>query len=80
MYVNNDILAHYGGSWDAVPELPPGWETSDELAEIRDRARGILMAIPLTPMGMEDPRTCITLPFWQRLVSRLRYVVCVRTR
>jgi hypothetical protein len=26
----------------------------------------------------KDPRTCITLPFWQRVVSGLRYVICLR--
>ena len=80
VYLNNDILAHYGGSWDDVPELPPGWEKSDELAQIREHARALLgrRFAASSQWGWKDPRTCITLPFWQRLVSRLRYVICVR--
>ena len=80
VYVNNDILAHYGGSWDDVPELPPDWEKSNELAQIRDRARALLdRRFAASPQwGWKDPRTCITLPFWQLLVSGLRYVICVR--
>ena len=80
VHLNNDILAHYGGSWDEVPELPPGWEESDELAQIRDHARNLLSRrFAASPQwGWKDPRTCITLPFWQRLVPGLRYVICVR--
>ena len=80
VYVNNDILAQYGGSWDDVPELPPGWEKSGQLEPIRDRARDLLRRrFAGSPQwGWKDPRTCITLPFWQRLVPGLRYVICVR--
>jgi hypothetical protein len=78
--INDEILAHYGGSWDDLPELPPGWEQSDELAQIRDRARRALgrRFVASSEWAWKDPRTCITLPFWQRLVPGLRYVICVR--
>jgi hypothetical protein len=78
--INDEILAHYGGSWDELPELPPGWEDSDQLAQIRERARRILgrRFAASKEWAWKDPRTCITLPFWQRLVSGLRYVICVR--
>jgi hypothetical protein len=78
--INDDILAHYGGSWDEPPELPDGWEQSSELAQIRDRARRVLgrRFAGSAHWAWKDPRTCITLPFWQRLVSGLRYVICLR--
>jgi hypothetical protein len=78
--INNEILARHGGSWDNLPELPPGWERSDQLAEIRDRASRILQSRfgGSRQWAWKDPRTCITLPFWQRLVSGLRYVICLR--
>jgi hypothetical protein len=80
VHLNNEILAHYGGSWDELPELPRGWEDSDELAQIRDRARRLLSRrFAASPQwGWKDPRTCVTLPFWQGLVPGLRYVICVR--
>jgi hypothetical protein len=28
--------------------------------------------------GWKDPRTCLTLPFWQDLVGPMRYVICLR--
>ena len=31
-----------------------------------------------TRWGWKDPRTCMTLAFWQRLLPSLRYVICVR--
>lgn len=78
--INDEILAHYGGSWDDLPELPPGWERSDQLAQIRERARRLLVRrfAASSQWAWKDPRTCITLPFWQQLVSGLRYVICVR--
>ena len=80
VYLNNEILAHYGGTWDELPELPRGWEDSDELAEIRDRAGRLLTRrFAASPQwAWKDPRTCVTLPFWQGLAPDLRYVICVR--
>jgi hypothetical protein len=77
---NDEILAHHGGSWDELPELPPGWEQSDQLAQLQDRARRALgrRFAASSQWAWKDPRTCITLPFWQRLVSGLRYVICLR--
>jgi hypothetical protein len=78
--INDEILALHGGSWHQLPELPAGWERSDELAQIRDRARRLLgRRFAGSPAwAWKDPRTCITLPFWQRLVPGLRYVICFR--
>jgi hypothetical protein len=78
--INNEILAHYGGSWDELPELPPDWERSEELAALHDRARRALARrFAASPQwAWKDPRTCITMPFWQRLSPGLRYVICLR--
>jgi hypothetical protein len=78
--INDEILAHHGGSWDQLPQLPPGWEQSDEIAQIRDRARRLLgrRFAGSRTWAWKDPRTCITLPFWQRLAPGLRYVICLR--
>jgi hypothetical protein len=78
--INNEILAHYGGSWHELPELPPGWEQSEDLAPLHDRARRALgRRFAASPQwAWKDPRACITLPFWQRLSSGLRYVICLR--
>ena len=28
--------------------------------------------------GWKDPRTCLTLPFWQSVIGSIRYVICIR--
>jgi hypothetical protein len=79
--INDEILAHYGGSWDALPELPRNWEQSGELEQLRDRGRRALgrRFAASSQWAWKDPRACITLPFWQRLASGLRYVICLRS-
>ena len=36
----------------------------------------ILAAAPV--WGWKDPRTCLTLPFWQDVIGSIRYVICIR--
>ncbi len=78
--LNDEILARFGGSWHEVPVFPPGWETSPELADLRQRARAILQEDFATAelWGWKDPRNCLTLPFWQRLLPSMKYVICLR--
>ncbi len=58
----------------------PGWETSPDFAPLRRRARDVIAAEfgGRKLWGWKDPRTCVTLPFWQRLLPRLHYVICLR--
>lgn len=78
--LNDEILRRLGGSWHEPPTFPYGWETTPELADLRQRARAIIgddfSGSEL--WGWKDPRTCLTLPVWRRLVSRARYVICLR--
>jgi hypothetical protein len=78
--VSDAILKRYGGSWNQPPRLPQNWETDAALDDLRRRAQQIVrdqfVGVPL--WGWKDPRTCLTLPFWQRLLPHLRYIVCLR--
>lgn len=78
--LNDEILERFQGTWDRPPAFPPGWQRDAELEDLRERARCLvhedLASEPI--WGWKDPRTCLTLPFWQELVAGLRYVVCVR--
>jgi hypothetical protein len=78
--LNEAILAQLGLQWDSVNLPPSGWESSRDLTDLRERARQLLQAqFAESPLwGWKDPRTCITLPFWQPLVSNLKYVICLR--
>jgi hypothetical protein len=64
------LLHAFGGSWDAPPPLPPHWETS-AIARARD-AEACAVArrgFPETgPIAWKDPRSCLLLPYWRRLL------------
>lgn len=78
--INDEILARFGGRWDIPPALAPDWPHDPRIADLRDRAATLLATVfahqPL--WGWKDPRTCLTLPFWQDLIGPMRYVHCVR--
>jgi hypothetical protein len=80
MRLNERILHRLGGNWRDPPSLLPGWEEAAELDEEREEARALLNATfaghPL--WGWKDPRNCLTLPFWQPLLPKMRYVICLR--
>lgn len=80
MRLNERILRALGGNWREPPELPPGWEVSAELATERDEARALIEESfgGHELWGWKDPRNCLTLPFWQGLLSEMRYVICLR--
>jgi hypothetical protein len=80
MRLNERVLRKLGGSWREPPELPPGWESSKELAAEREEARALLEESfgGHDLWGWKDPRNCLTLPLWQALVPQMRYVICLR--
>lgn len=78
--LNDEILAAFGGSWHDPPPLPPGWEDDPRIEELRLRARRVVAEdfADLPRWGWKDPRACLTLPFWQRVMPPMGYVICLR--
>jgi hypothetical protein len=78
--LNDEILARFGGRWDEPPAFPPSWPHDPRLGDVREKARQLLTKdFAAEPVwGWKDPRTCLTIPFWQDLIGPLRYVICVR--
>jgi hypothetical protein len=78
--INETIIRRYGGSWHEPPILPAGWETSPALDDLRNDARKLLQNefANLSLWGWKDPRTCLTLPFWQQLLTNVHYILCLR--
>jgi hypothetical protein len=78
--INDEILLRLGGSWSEPPELAEGWERTPELAEARRQARKLIDTdfSRSDTWGFKDPRNCLTLPFWQRMLPPMRYVLCLR--
>ncbi|MDX6709958.1 MAG: hypothetical protein QOH96_974 [Blastocatellia bacterium] len=78
--ISDAILKRYGGSWDEPPLLPPGWETDSAIDDLRHRARQLIQDqfAEVQLWGWKDPRSCLTLPFWQPLLPQMRYIICLR--
>lgn len=78
--IDDALLQHLGGSWDAPPEFRPGWESDASLKELLAEARALLATFAgKRTWGWKEPRTTILLPFWKSLVPNLRFVICVRS-
>ena len=69
-----------GAAGRSRPSSPPGWERSSELAALRRQARELIEAdfSGSGLWGFKDPRNSLTLPFWQRILPPMRYVICLR--
>jgi hypothetical protein len=78
--LNEDLLAELGGPWWDAPALEPGWHEDPALEPFRERAHALLAE--LFPGDREwvwkDPRSSVTLPFWQDIIGPMRYVLTVR--
>jgi len=77
--INVEILTKFGGDWYAPPALLPGWEESERLADIRKRAVERIHSnfAKSSLWGFKDPRSCLTFPFWKKLVKEPIKVVVV---
>lgn len=68
--LNDDVLAYSGGAWNDPPPVVR-WDSA--LAETRDRL--VDSFFQHTPRwGFKDPRSLLTLPFWEAANVPLRYI------
>jgi hypothetical protein len=76
---NEGLLRTLGGSWHAPPTLPPGWDASSELDHLRAQAAEHFAAqMPSRSWVWKDPRLCLVLPFWERVLTEQPVIVLVR--
>ncbi|HVU02368.1 MAG TPA: hypothetical protein VHE30_11480 [Polyangiaceae bacterium] len=68
MDLQEAVLVHSGGSWERIPERL-AW--TDEHRRARDE---IIRSYGDGPFGFKDPRTLVTLPFWQEVIPEMRFV------
>ncbi len=81
MRINKELLERLGGSWSQPPLPAPGWELDRGFDDLRERARSLLAADFAGALlwGFKDPRSSLTLPFWDALLGEdVRYVICHR--
>jgi hypothetical protein len=73
------LLRELDGTWFCPPSLEPP-QLVERLEPHRRRAGALLRAAhPRRPFVWKDPRACLLLPFWQRVLgSRAAYVLVTR--
>jgi hypothetical protein len=75
---DDDLLDRLGGSWDAPPDLPEGWERDIDMAGEPDPTALVAAAFPEPgPLVWKDPRICLLYPYWRRLLPDPAAVVFV---
>lgn len=76
--LNDEVLNEAGAGWDCPPPATTDWS---DAAFDRHRERARALATPLAaqgPWGWKDPRSSLTLPFWESALGPLRTVLVVR--
>lgn len=78
--INEEILSRLGGSWHQPPSFFEGWESEASFGDLRQKARSVIEADfgNVDSWSWKDPRGCLTLPFWQRLLPHMIYVIILR--
>lgn len=76
--LNDEVLNEAGAGWDCPPPADTVWASPD-FDRHRERARAL--AVPLAKQGAwgwKDPRTSLTIPFWESALGPIRTVLVVR--
>lgn len=75
------LLALLGGSWEAPPDLPANWENGTAVQQVSDLSAVVTVAYrDPGPLVWKDPRLCLLLPYWRRILpSPLAAVVVWRS-
>jgi hypothetical protein len=81
--ISDQLLDRFAGGWDTPPEWPMGWVQTEAAQQLVPQAREAIAALGASShafpgWGWKDPRTCLTLPFWQLLLPDMKVVVCLR--
>ncbi|HUN01728.1 MAG TPA: sulfotransferase [Niabella sp.] len=79
LQISDKILSSFDGAWDLPPEFPSNWTSSGKLKIINHQADELIKTFgEKEPWGWKDPRTSLTLPFWQSLIPNLKILIVVR--
>jgi hypothetical protein len=71
MELNNSVLEASGGRWDSPPDEMI-W--TNDLAAERDALVASLKQSGAQHWGFKDPRTLLTLPFWEEVIPEISFV------
>jgi hypothetical protein len=75
--INNDILSGLNARWDIPPE--PSIDLQSVSTALKEQAQTLLESFDgQTFWGWKDPRTSLTMPFWNGLIPDLKVIICLR--
>ncbi len=64
------LLRRLGGRWWAPVDPPAGWELDPGVLPLLEQARTLFASAHPTPRWVwKDPRACLLLPFWDRVLG-----------
>jgi GT2 family glycosyltransferase/glycosyltransferase involved in cell wall biosynthesis len=76
--LNEELLNELGGAWDLPPKVGEHFKRA-RFAPLRMKAQLLIEGFDqAAAWGWKDPRNCLTLPFWQRLLPSLKTLIMVR--
>jgi len=78
--ISDEILHRFGGHNHLKPDFPEDWVDDPGIADLEKEARRTIESefSDKDIWGWKDPRSCLVLPFWQKLLPGMEYVICVR--
>jgi 2-polyprenyl-3-methyl-5-hydroxy-6-metoxy-1,4-benzoquinol methylase len=78
--INDKILNLFDGSWDNPPKFPDNWNKLEIINQLKFDAYNVIENNfkSYKVWGFKDPRTSLTLPFWQEIIPEMKYIICVR--
>lgn len=78
--ISDSILARFGGDTHNRPDFPDGWVNDPRIVELEAQARSMIVNefAGHGAWGWKDTRCSLIMPFWQRLLPDMEYVICIR--
>lgn len=77
--IDRKLLKFFGATWSKPPVLRKGWHLDPRLQSLHDEAKALAATFEgKSPWGWKEPRACLFLPFWRRVIPNMRFVICIR--
>jgi len=78
--ISDEILAHFGGDTHNIPDFPEEWVNDEGIADFGEQAQKIIDKdfSKHDVWGWKDTRCSLIMPFWQKLLPDMEYVICIR--
>lgn len=80
--INKKILLHYGTTWCTPKDFPENWLQDPYIEKLYIKASRYADEIRMESRGFafKDPRTCLTLPFWESVWGDMVYIIILRNQ